>query len=342
MNLLWLILGGVGGVIAAGITYELAGRSYDRRRYPAPGQLVDIGGCRLHLNRQGKGEPTVVLEAGIAGSSLGWALVQKKIAAFTTVCSYDRAGLGWSEGCVLPRTATQLANELHALLERAGIEEPFILAGHSFGGLLIRVYAHLYPQQVAGLVFVDPVSLNGWAVSTVGERQRLDTGARLSRRGAVLARFGVVRASLNALVSGGRHFPQFVARATAKRASGTMERLVGEVKKLPEEVWPVIRSHWSRPQSFLAMASYLESLPANARAALNMALPPQTPFIVLSAGTATATELQERDSWVEQSQAGRHVRVQDVGHWLQLDQPDLVVGAVRELVDKARNRLTVI
>jgi pimeloyl-ACP methyl ester carboxylesterase len=336
VSVLWLILDAVGGLIAAGIIYELAGRTYDRRRYPAPGRLVDIGNCQLHLNRQGKGEPTVVLEAGIAGSSLGWALVQKKIATFTTVCSYDRAGLGWSEGCVLPRTANRLASELHALLDGAEVEGPFILVGHSFGGLLIRVYAHLYPEQVAGLVLVDPVSLDGWAASTAGERKRLETGARLSRRGAMLAHFGVVRASLTALVSGGRHFPQFVARTTAKRASGTMERLVGEVKKLPEEVWPVIRSHWSRPQSFLAMASYLESLPGNAETALSMTLPPQTPIIVLSAGTATASELKERDSWVEQSQAGRHIRVEGAGHWLQLDQPDLVVEAVRELAEKAR------
>ena len=162
-------------------------------------------------------------------------------------------------------------------------------------------------------------------------------GVRLSRRGAVLARFGVVRASLTALVSGGRHLPQLVARTTAKRASGTMERLVGEVKKLPEEVWPVIRSHWSRPQSFLAMASYLESLPGNAEAALachfqrkrhssSFRPPPRPP------------RAEERDSWVEQSQAGRHIRVADAGHWLQLDQPDLVVAAVRELVEKARDR----
>jgi pimeloyl-ACP methyl ester carboxylesterase len=143
---------------------------------------------------------------------------------------------------------------------------------------------------------------------------------------------------LTALVSGGRHLSQLVAKTTAKRASGTMERLVGEVQKLPSEVWPVIRSHWSRSQSFLAMASYLESLPSNAEAVLAMRLPARTPFIVISAATATPAELSERDSWTEENPAGRHIRVAEGGHWLQLDRPELVVAAVKELVEKARNK----
>jgi pimeloyl-ACP methyl ester carboxylesterase len=338
VSILWLVLLAIGGVIALAVGYEAVGAYYDRRRYPAPGVLIDIGTCRLHLQRRGEGEPVVVLEAGIAGSSLGWALVERKTAVFATTCSYDRAGLGWSDGCELPRTVGQLVSELHTLLDRAGIGGPYVLVGHSFGGLLIRAYAHIHPEQVAGLVFVDPVSLTAWATCSPAERKRLETGARLSRRGALLARFGIVRASLTALVSGGKHLPQLVAKATAKRASGTMERLVGEVRKLPEEVWPVIRSHWSRSQSFLAMASYLESLPGNATAALAMPLPAKTPFVILSAATANDAELSERDSWTEQSDAGRHIRVDEGGHWLQLDQPDLVVAAVKELVKKARKK----
>jgi len=339
VNTLLLILCGLGGLVALGFIYELAGSYYDKRRYPPPGKLIDIGPCRLHLHRQGEGRPVVVLEAGIAGSSLGWSIVQEKLAAFTTVCSYDRAGLGWSDDCALPRSATQLAGELHALLDRAGMAEPYILVGHSFGGLLIRAYGHVHPEQVAGLLFLDPVSMAAWAACPAVDRKRLEMGVRLTRRGAVLARFGIVRATLTALVSGARHLPQFVARTTAKRASGTIERLVGEVRKLPEATWPIIRSHWSSPRSFLAMARYLDWLPRNAEAALAMRLPTQTPCIILSAVTATAAELGERDSWVEQNH-GRHSQAADAGHWLQLDQPDLVVIAVRELVEKAREKPT--
>ncbi len=336
MNTFLLILCGIGGLVALGFLYELAGSSYDRRRYPPPGRLYDIGPCRLHLKQQGTGGPVVVLEAGIAGSSLGWALVQEKLAAFTTVCSYDRAGLGWSSGCHLPRAATQLAAELCALLDRAAIAGPFILVGHSFGGLLIRAYSHSFPQQVAGLVFVDPVSLEAWAAPPSLDRKRLQMGVRLARRGAILARLGIVRAALTALVSGARHLPQLVSKATAQRASSTIERIVGEVRKLPQAVWPIIRSHWSRPEAFLALARYLESLPGNAEAALAMPLPAHTPYLILSAATATPAELRERDSWVSQARAGRHSQAANAGHWLQFDQPDLVVAAVRELVDQLR------
>lgn len=338
MHTFLLILWGVGALVALGFIYEIAGSAYDRRRYPPPGKLLDIGPCRLHLHRQGEGQPAVVLEAGIAGSSLSWATVQEKLAAFTTVCSYDRAGLGWSDGCTLPRSATQLAVELHALLDRTGIAGPYILVGHSFGGLLLRVYSCSFPDQVAGLVFLDPVSLEAWAACSSLDRKRLQMGVRLARRGAVLARLGIVRAALTALVSGARHLPQLVAKATAQRASSTIERLVGEVRKLPEPVWPIIRSHWSRPSAFLALARYLESLPGNAEAALATPLPAPTPCVIMSAGTATPAELRERDLWVDQNPAGRHIRAASAGHWLQLDQPDLVVAAVGELIEQARRQ----
>jgi pimeloyl-ACP methyl ester carboxylesterase len=338
VNTLLLIVVGIGGLFALGFVYEIAGSFYDRRRYPPPGRLFDIGPCRLHLHRQGKGEPVVLLEAGIAGSSLGWATVQEKLAALTTVCSYDRAGLGWSDECALPRSASQLALELHSLLDRAGVTGPYILVGHSYGGLLIRAYSFSYPEQVAGLVMLDPVSLAAWAPCPTADRRRLEMGALLARRGAVLARLGIVRAALTALVSGARHLPQLVAKATAQHASSTIERLVGEVRKLPESVWPVIRAHWSRPRAFHALSRYLESLPGNAEAALAMPLPERTPCVILSATTATPAELRERDSWVAENPSGRHIQADDAGHWLQLDQPDLVVATVRELIEQVRRQ----
>jgi len=302
----------------------------------APGELIDVEGCRLHLYQQGAGNPTVVLEAGLAGSLLGWSLVQPKIAQFTRVCSYDRAGLGWSDKCTGPRTVPQMVAELAALLTRASVPPPYVLVGHSFGGLLIRAYAFHRPHEVAGLVFIDPVSLETWARCDTAARSRLENGARLSRRGALLARIGLVRFALWVLASGSTRFPKLVARASAGQGASTLERLTGEVRRLPPEVWPILRSHWSGPKCFEAMADYLDCLPEAASSALSMPLPPELPFTVLSAGNATPAEILERDTWLAGGSRGTHLRVENSAHWIQLEQPDTVVSAVRDIVKEVR------
>jgi pimeloyl-ACP methyl ester carboxylesterase len=125
---------------------------------PPLGKLVNIGGWRLHLNCTGnsKGKAaTVVLESGSGDFSIDWGLVQPEVARFTRVCSYDRAGAGWSELGPRPRTMRQIAYELHTVLQEAGEKGPYVLVGQSLGGLLIRVYASQYPKEVAGMVLVD-------------------------------------------------------------------------------------------------------------------------------------------------------------------------------------------
>lgn len=320
------------GLLAVALSYQALGIVYDNRRYPAPGRLIDIGGCRLHLREAGSGSPAVVLESGLAASSLSWSFVQPEVAKFTTACSYDRAGFAWSSPCSTPRTAQTMAAELNVLLERAGHTGPFILVGHSFGGLLIRAYAFLYPQNVAALVFVDPVSLEYWAGCSPHDRQRLATGSKLSRRGAVLATLGVVRFALALTSAGRRTLPKLIGRTAAGPGAAFMERLMGEIRKLPTEALPVIRSHWSRAKSFRAMASALASLPENAQAVLHMPIPPHIPFTILSASSATEQELKERASWVERSPRGKHIRLDQCGHWLQLEQPGAIVAAIREII----------
>ena len=148
------------GLILAGTIYESVSEAADLRAYPPPGQMVDVGGYRLHINCTGTGSPTVVIDAGWGDWSLSWGWVQREVAKTTQVCTYDRAGMGYSEAGPLPRTAEQFAKELHTLLEQANIARPYVLAGHSLGGLPVRVFAHDYPTEVAGVVLIDSIVLD--------------------------------------------------------------------------------------------------------------------------------------------------------------------------------------
>ncbi|HKR59368.1 MAG TPA: alpha/beta hydrolase [Pyrinomonadaceae bacterium] len=123
--------------------------------YSPPGKLLDVGGFRLHLNCTGKSGPAVVLIAGGGDFSFDWGLVQPDVSRFTRVCSYDRAGLAWSDPGPTPRTMRQEASELHTLLKAARIKAPYVLVGHSVGGLIARVFAEQYADEVAGMVLVD-------------------------------------------------------------------------------------------------------------------------------------------------------------------------------------------
>ena len=140
---------------ASGATYEAIMAAGDTKRYPSRGQLVDVGGYRLHLHCVGEGSPTVVLDAGLGAFSLDWGAVQPQIAATTRVCAYDRAGLGWSEPGPRPRSPQQFADELHTLLTNAGVEGPYVLVAHSISGKTARLFASQHPNEVAGMVLID-------------------------------------------------------------------------------------------------------------------------------------------------------------------------------------------
>jgi pimeloyl-ACP methyl ester carboxylesterase len=152
--LLYLVLA-VLMVASVGGGYERVRESLDARTYPMPGQLVDVGGHRLHLHCTGTGRPTVVLEPGQGGASSDSGWVAPAVARDSTVCVYDRAGRGWSDAADDPQDAAQIAADLHTLLERAQVPGPYVLAGHSFGGLYVQTFAANYPDQVAGLVLLD-------------------------------------------------------------------------------------------------------------------------------------------------------------------------------------------
>src|SRR5829696_4783556 len=142
----------------AGATYQAIATERAERAYPPPGEMVGVGGYSLHINCVGQGNPTVLLDAGSGGFSAHWVRVQREVSDTTRVCSYDRAGMGWSEMGPEPRDARQISSELHTLLGKAGIDGPYVLVGHSFGGMYMQTYAARYPDEVAGVALVDSSS----------------------------------------------------------------------------------------------------------------------------------------------------------------------------------------
>ncbi|HEY5151405.1 MAG TPA: alpha/beta hydrolase, partial [Mycobacterium sp.] len=172
-----LALASVGG------GFETVREALDANAYPMPGQLIDVGGHSLHLNCTGSGSPTVVLEpgAGEMSSNLGW--ITPALARNTRVCVYDRAGRGWSEPADTPQDATQTATDLHTLLQRGHVPGPFVLAGHSFGGLYALTFAARYPDEVAGMVLVDstaPASATKPRAASPGDGGSYDILGRVS------------------------------------------------------------------------------------------------------------------------------------------------------------------
>jgi len=317
-------------IVIAGALYQMAGSAIDRRRFPPPGRVLDVGSARLHLYEAGTGWPTVILESGIGATCLNWSTVQAKVSSFARVCSYDRGSLGWSDPRG-QRSLSPMVDELHALLGAAGVAGPYVMVGHSFGGMLARVYAARYPKDVAGLVLIDLLGPGDWLAPTDVQKRMLSKAVMLSRRGASLARFGVVRFSLALLLGGVRHLPKLIARASSGQGESAISRLVGEVRKMPEATWPIVRAHWCLPKSFRGMADHLESLPVSSAEAVAAGDPPPVPIVILSAATATPAQMADRDSLVGRSRRGRHT-VTRYGHWIHLDEPEAVVQAIREVM----------
>ena len=316
---------------------------------PPPGQLVDVGGHRLHVWTRGEGSPAVLLEAGVAASSLSWARVQPALAAFTRVCAYDRAGLAWSDAASSRPTFARILEDLGAVVATLGTGPwaalgagaRVVLVGHSFGSLIVRGYAARHPEQVAGLVLVDPPM--EWLDRAPTQAGLLRRARQASVIGAFLARIGVVRAALALLTGGHPGAPRAFVKLLGPRAAGTLERLVGEVRKLPPELYPAVQAHWCQPKCFHAMADYLGVLQSEA-ATMAAAVPPaDIPVVVISGSHQPESETAAHRRLADASPHGRHVVATKSGHWILLDEPELIVDAVRSLiaaigVDSARGQ----
>ena len=325
---MFFVAAAIVAILLAALLYQWIGARRDRSRYPSPGKLYEASGARLHARITGDAGPSVVFESGIAASSLSWSAVEALVSSFARVAVYDRAGLGWSEPSRKPRTLTNIADELHALLDAAALPRPWLLVGHSFGGLIVRAFAARYPDDVAALVLVDPVPVADWFPLTDAQSQRLARGVRLSSRGALLAQFGVVRLALSCLLSGSNALPKLFAKLAGGRGAKVTGNLAREVSKMPRELWPLVAMHWRQPKSFRAMADYLAALPDNAKAAAAIELPPELPAIVLTSDYERADVFR----------GAEYRRFADAGHWIQLDRPEAVAEAIRDALALSQRR----
>ena len=301
-----------------------------------PGRLVDVGGFRLHLHCSGSGTPAVVMDAALAGSSISWSLIQPDVSRLTRACSYDRAGFGWSDAGPMPRTAGRVADELRVLLDRGGVAPPFVLVGHSFGGLVMRIFAARYRNEVSGLVLVDPAHPEDWVTPAPKEQIKIDRGIKLCRSGAMAARFGAAR-----LVSGLVTLGLFgVARGLATVVSrGGLSRedegVLAPFWKLPPETRKPLRQFWTQEKFFAALGSQIASISTSAAETLAASAGGygDLPLVTISSTDPGDYRLRQQEALARLSHRGRHVVASNSGHWIPLDQPQVVIDAIREVLN---------
>ncbi len=306
--LVWLgrIMISIMGLSLLGYIYEPMAEAADAKAYPPPGQMVDVGGYRLHINCTGEGSPTVVVESGWGDFSATWSRVQPEIARTTRICTYDRAGMGWSEVSPEPRTAREFAKELHTLLEKANEPGPYILVGHSMGGYTVRVYAHDYPEEVVGLVFVDPQNLS------TEDAAIFNPAAKPGKNSlpALMARIGLVRLLAVPL--------------------GAVEDLPQGDKQAYTASVVTVRS----VQTFLDEGMGMSEGGAQARSVTTLGA---LPLIVLSRGKdmdAESAASQER--YLQLSTDSQHLIADQSGHHIMIEQPEAAVAAIVKMVEQVR------
>jgi pimeloyl-ACP methyl ester carboxylesterase len=327
--LIW-ILGLLLLAVLGGMAYQGLGQTRDRKLHPAPGRFVDLGTHRLHLRVEGQGSPTIILEAGLMSTLLSWSDIQRQLAGSYRVVSYDRAGLGWSDAGPMPRTAERIVEELHSLLNGAAIPPPYVLVGHSFGGLTMPMFAARYPAETAGMVLVDPVVPAEWNPPSEQDRRRAEIGSKVCRRAAVLSRAGVIR------------FVAFLLSSGAKKVASRLVRLIsrgtpvesGSVSSpwfwnLPAKERKMAGVFWVQEKFCRAVASQLENLAGSAAQVAGQANFCDKPVVILSAMSTPAKRRAEHIAMARRLPRGRHVLADMSSHWIMQDQPDLVIGAIR-------------
>lgn len=329
----WLIRITAGMLLLAlvGVGYQLVGMIQDRKEYPPPGRLIDVGGYKLHLSCTGEGSPTVILDAMGPGWSVYWNKVQPEIAKVTRVCSYDRAGFGWSDAGPPPRIGRRMAGELHQLLTNGGISGPYVLVGHSLGGFLARLYRQAHPDDVVGMVLVD-----------AGHEREFDQMEFLKFVAPGKTVFPIVRTmtalGLTRLLMSLDLAPSFFATQEAGVSA---------------EMRPLLRAGWLQSRYFKTMAyegAALEGTAGQTGVAGSLG---DLPLIVLTATGPTwwpdmpsnVNPARFRKMWLQfqtdltkLSTNSRQVFADRSSHFINFDQPDVIIDAISQMVKATRQK----
>ncbi len=301
-------------VPVTGASYEAIASASAHRNHHAPGELIDVGGYRLHLNCTGEGAPTVILDAGLGGSNLDWALVQPELSRTTRTCSYDRAGMGWSERRQGPRSPERIADELAVLLDRAYVDGPHILVAHSLAGKNARLFAMRNREDVVGMVLID------------ARHEYVDEHTSASEQRSFLAALHGQRFQYGAARRLGiaRLFGNHLAGAPSMTAQARVEMALLGTE--PEALVATVQEGCERSASddLLRNAPSLGDLPLVAIAAGQNLPEPRW------------AEGQRRLAAL--STSGRLVVAQGSSHAVAWDDPELVIATVREVITAARSR----
>jgi pimeloyl-ACP methyl ester carboxylesterase len=302
----------------------------NKETYSALGKFIDVGGYRLHVYPVGEGSPTVVFEAGGGNWSLDWHLIQTEVAKFTCACSYDRAGFGWSDPGVKPRTSEQMVKELHTLLLQAGIPKPFILVGTSYGGHPVRLYARHYPEEVAGIILIDArhESLNS---------KMPPAWKQMEKGGKAVLRFMLLASRLNIL--------SLVTKLMGDKAMPPI------AKKLPPEILPMYlevgftSKYWANNLDELEASDESDKQVSAAGSLGNLPLTvirhgiPDL-FTHMPGPQAEQAEKVWQELQRELSRLSTNSRLlvaANSGHAIQINQPEIVIKAIRQMVDEVRS-----
>ena len=325
----------VGLLVATAFAYEEVAESHARNQFPAPGALVDVGGFRLHLYCAGHGSPTVILNSGLGVSSLYWTLVQNEVSGTTRVCWYDRAGYGWSDPGPKPRTSQNIAKELHTLLHNAGEREPYIFVGHSFGGYNVRVFAHAYPKEVAGLILVDSSHEDQYSRLPSKMKEADEAQRKQDLVGRVAARLALFRfkPSLRGIDKYADLFQDFPPRIVEEMKADTLQA------KFMDAVLDEFAQFNGASADEVRAARDFRDLPLTVLTAAKSPEPRDLP-----AGMSIQEAVDFQEIWIGELQKdlahlstqGRQVLVENSDHMIPVRRPDVIVKAVDEMVITAR------
>jgi pimeloyl-ACP methyl ester carboxylesterase len=286
------------------------------------GKLVNLGYAKMHLICLGKGGPTVILDAGAGGWSIHWFEVQKELSKFTRVCSYDRLGLGWSDLGEMPRTVRKDAQDLHQLLQKSGEKAPFILAGHSYGGYIARVYYDMFPENIAGIALIDSAHEKQWE-ALPGLQQMLQFGISAAKGNLEKAKQGKLKK---------KDFPMGVT----------------------PQLLPIYQAQMLETKTHQTGVSVLENTLENAKEVEKTKKLGNLPLLVLSAGNSFASFIENTETnrpmletlnkgWLEMqsdlaklSANSQHIVSQKDLHWFTVQNPKLIAANLMLLIEKTR------